>query len=92
MGLGNCGYWACVSKNNNKGNYEKAEKYQKQQKVYCVYLICLPKRVAEGCIYFLAGAAVIAHNVETSRARITPSCSKSKNGEYLKRYNPKRWN
>lgn len=63
----------------------KRQTFKNNKKFFSVYFNCLPKRVAEGCIYFLAGNAVVALDVETGRARITTSCCKSKNGEYLKR-------
>lgn len=49
-----------------------------------VLIILLPKGIAEGYIYFFA-VTVHALDVETGRARITPSCSKGKNSKYLKR-------
>jgi len=46
----------------------KRQKFKNNNKFFSVYFNCLPKRVAEGCIYFLAGNVFIAQDVETGRA------------------------
>jgi len=46
----------------------KMQKFKNNNTFFSVYFNCLPKRVAEGCIYFLAGNVFIAQDVETGRA------------------------